>query len=690
MIFSYKFGKPIETGAVVDFDGIKEAEFEKPRRFSLLEEGGGFCFSLVLDDKAAVYGLGENIRGINKRGWRYTSYCSDDPFHTESKQSLYGAHNFIVIDAEEPLGVFVDIPGKITFDVCCERSDTLKIITEDGDFYFYEITGDSVKDIIRQFRVMIGKSYVPPLWAFGYQQSRWSYPNEAAVREVARSYREAKIPLDAVYLDIDYMEGYKDFTVDIDRFPDLGALSKELKEQGIHLVPIIDAGVKIEDGYDVYEEGVKNGYFLKDKDGKDYVTAVWPGKTHFPDFLNSSVRRWFGMKYKRLTDMGIDGFWNDMNEPAIFYSERGIKSAWEKLDNVRGKNVDMSNFFAVRDAFASLSNSEDDYKSMYHNMDGEKLCHHKVHNLYGYNMTRSASEALAEIKPNERVLLFSRASYIGMHRFSGIWTGDNQSWWNHILMNLKMLPSLNMCGFLYIGADIGGFGGDTTRDLLLRWLALGVFTPLMRNHSALGTRNQECCAFEGQEEFRELIRLRYRLIPYLYSEYNKANDGFEMIFRPLMLDYPKDKFARDVEDQLMLGDEIMIAPVYTQNAMGRYVYLPEDMLLVMFDSSSSFKTEKMKKGHHYIEVKLNQLPVFIKKNRLLPLCEAAESTKELDMSRLELIGWVDEGAEYILYTDDGISRDDKSKRVIKLSARGSEIKTDCEAFKAYDGGIVFE
>lgn len=689
MVFRHKFGEPIETGAVINFDGITDAFDKEPELFTL-DKSNGVSFKRRLGDGVAVYGLGENTRGINKRGWSYESFCADDPVHTEDKRSLYGAHNFIVVDETEPFGIFVDIPGKVNFDVCAKSFDTLEISAEDSNFYFYVITGQNIRDIVKQFRKMIGKSYVPPLWAFGYQQCRWSYPDEKAVKNVVSGYKKLGIPLDAVYLDIDYMENFKDFTVDAEKFPDLKRLAAELGEEGVHLVPIIDAGVKIEDGYDIYEEGVSKGYFCKDENGDNYVTAVWPGKTLFPDFLNSEARCWFGLKYKRLTDMGIDGFWNDMNEPAIFYSEKGLERAWAHIEGEKGKDINVNNFFDLRDSFAKLSNSADDYKAIYHDMDGKKVCHYKVHNLYGYNMTKSAAEALDEIRPNKRTLLFSRASYIGMHRFGGIWMGDNQSWWSHILLNLKMLPSLNMCGFLYTGADLGGFGGNSTRDLVLRWLALGIFSPLMRNHSALGTRDQECYNFERPEEFKEIIKLRYRLVPYLYSEFNKANDSYEMMFRPLAFDYHEDKFARCVEDQLMLGDELMIAPVYEQNAQGRYVYLPEDMLLVLFDKADSFTLKKMKKGHHYIEVALHQVPIFIMKNRIIPLCESGENTRSLDVNNLTLIGWTDSTAQYSLYTDDGISKNNKSEKTIVISAENGSVDVDCSGVSVSDGGIVFE
>lgn len=272
--------------------------------------------------------------------------------------------------------------------------------------------------------------------------------------------------------------------------------------------------------------------------------------------------------------------------------------------------------------------------------------HDLVHNLYGYNMTRAAGEALKKIAPDKKMLLFSRSSYIGMHRYGGIWTGDNQSWWSHILLNLKMMPSLNMCGFLYTGADLGGFGADTTRDLLLRWLALGVFTPLMRNHTALGTREQECYQFEQIEDFRHVIGVRYRLIPYLYSTYIKAVNQDEMYFRPLGFDFPEDRRAIETEDQLFLGDEVMIAPVYTQNVSGRTVYLPEEMQFVKFMPDGTIYKETLEQGTHYIEVALNEVPLFIRKGTCIPVVDVAQSVDAIDTSTIKYLGY--DGATYTI------------------------------------------
>lgn len=634
MIKKFTFGKPICTEAVV---GKFETSDKKDFPFKSREEDGKFVLEFDMTDSDIVYGLGEAPRGINKRGWMYESFCSDDPFHTETKSSLYAAHNFLMLSGSDNFGIFIDFPARIRWDIGY-TSKNKTVITIDGtDFDFYYIKGKKPIEIVKEFRNAIGKSYIPPFWAFGYQQSRWSYPDAKTVDSVIDGYDKAGIPLDCVYLDIDYMDSYKDFTVDDKKFPDFADYVSKKREQGIHLIPIIDAGVKKEDGYSVYEEGRDNGYFCKNEDGTDFEGGVWPGIVGFPDFLRKDVRDWFGSKYKVLTDAGIDGFWNDMNEPAIFYSVKGLEKALDKAVSLKGENLDLSKFFNLKDTFLGLSNSPEDYSSIYHTVDGKQVCHDRVHNIYGANMTKAAGEYFAKEFGEEKILMFSRASYIGAHRSSGIWFGDNHSWWSHILLNLKMLPSANMCGFLYCGADLGGFNENATRDLVLRFLALGVFTPLMRNHAALGTRDQECYNFENSEDFKDIIEVRYRLIPYLYSTFRRASEENDMIFRPLSFDYPDDKIARECETQLMLGDECMICPVYEQNVGGRYVYLPEDMTFVKL-SGTKVVTEKMTKGTHYIEVALNEVPLFIKNGKKIPLCKPAMRTSQLDTENVEYIG----------------------------------------------------
>ena len=655
MITKYTYGNPFQTDAVVQKLEVQNGNVPY---FTVVKTEEQLQFEYTLENEEKVYGLGENVRGINKRGWIYKSCCADEPNHVEDRTSLYASHNFLVLDGgKEQFGVFFDYPGIITFDVGYTHLNELKITLSEPDADVYVMTGESILDIVKQFRQLIGRSYIPPKWAFGYQQSRWGYMNEDDIREVVKGHREKKIPLESIYMDIDYMERFKDFTVNQERFPDFPEFVKEMKAQHIHLVPIIDAGVKVEEGYDVYEEGIEKGYFCKKENGEYFVAGVWPGKVHFPDVLNKEAREWFGNKYQVLLDQGIEGFWNDMNEPSIFFAQDRMDETFDKIAELKDKNLDLDTFQQFTDLVGSLANNTDDFKKFYHNVDGKMMRHDKVHNLFGYNMTRAAGEAFERLSPEKRILMFSRSSYIGMHRYGGIWTGDNKSWWNHLLLNLRMMPSLNMVGILYTGADIGGFGADATEDLVMRWTQLAMFSPLMRNHSAMGTREQEVYRFDHVEEFRKIINIRYGLLAYIYSEYMKSALNSEMYFKPLSFVYTDDEFASQVEDQLLVGDSLMIAPVYNQNAKGRYVYLPEEMAMLRFRGVDDYDTEILPAGHHYVEAGLFEMLVFVRPDKILVLTDGGEYADEVDCDHVKALAFVKTKAEYVWYEDDGMGKD---------------------------------
>ncbi len=668
MIRRYAFGKVMETEAVLEKPEITEERFDW---LTIDEESLTFTYEMKAEDR--IYGLGENIRGINKRGWVYESRCSDDPHHLEDRISLYASHNFVVIDGDEQVGFFFDYPGIMRFDIGFTKYNEMKITASDWNMDVYVMTGSNVKEIVKQFRKLIGRSYIPPLWAFGFGQSRWGYMNAEDIREVVTKHRELNLPLDSVYMDIDYMQDYKDFTVNPERFPDFKDFNQEMIEQNIHLVPIIDAGVKLEKGYSVCDEGMEKGYFCTKEDGSPFVVAVWPGLCVFPDMLNKEARDWFGNQYKVLLDQGVEGFWNDMNEPSIFYTEDRFRDVIDEVSSLRGKKLNQEEFEHFQDLVYGISQNTEDYKKFYHKINGEKVRHDKVHNLFGFNMTRAAGEAFERLEPDKRILMFSRSSYIGMHRYGGIWQGDNNSFWSHLLMNLKMLPSLNMCGLLYNGADLGGFGSDTTEDLLLRWLALGIFTPLMRNHSVKFSRRQEAYQFEDMDAFRHIMGLRYKFLPYIYSEFMKAALRDEMMFTPLAFEYPDDRRAVRVEDQLLLGDGLMIAPVYEQNAIGRYVYLPEPMKMYRFKVDGTTEEELLNKGDHFIEVSLSDVVVFVRPNHIIPMSKGGQCVADVDFEHLDFLSYVLEGEEavYEYYHDDGYGKEygDENISLIRSSHR---------------------
>ena len=654
MIQRFSFGHPFPTQSVV----LSLPAESGPVPF-LTPDGSGWRFTL--SEQAAVYGLGEMPRGINKRGWHYITNNTDESRHSEDKLSFYGAHNFLLVrDGSTCFGLFVDFPGKVYYDIGYTRHDLFSFHTETPDYDLYLLSGGNENAICKEFRTLIGRSYIPPKWAFGLAQSRWGYKTEEDVREVARQYKEHDLPLDMICMDIEYMQDYADFTVNKERFPDLAKLSADLKAQGIRLVPIIDAGVRIDPNDPTCTEGLEKGYFCKKADGTPFVAAVWPGKAYFADFLRPEVREWFGHKYKALTDCGIEGFWNDMNEPSLFYSPERLRAFLNDMAALREKdNIEQEEFFPrVIGGAMGLMNSPADYASFYHEVDGRKVRHDQVHNLYGGSMTRAAGEAFADLRPGQRTLLYSRSSFIGSHRYGGIWLGDNNSSWAQLLANIQMMPSVQMCGFLYSGADLCGFSSDTTPDLALRWLEFGLLTPLMRNHSAVGTRMQEYYRFpEVLPAVRNMIRLRYALLPYLYSEFMKAALENTSYFRPLAFDYPDDPDAREVEDQLLLGEGLMAAPVYVQNAHGRHVYLPESMKLLRLRAVDDYDEEILPAGHHYIRCALDEVLLFLRPGHIVPVAQPANSTSELDDANLTLWSFLPDGesAEYRMYRDDGVT-----------------------------------
>ena len=660
MIQRFSFGHPFPTQSVV----LSLPAERGPIPF-LTPDGSGW--QLTLSEQAAVYGLGEMPRGINKRGWHYIANNTDESRHSEDKLSFYGAHNFLLVrDGSTCFGLFVDFPGKVYYDIGYSRHDLLSFHTETPDYDLYLLSGGNENAICREFRTLIGRSYIPPRWAFGLAQSRWGYKTEEDVREVARQYKEHDLPLDMICMDIEYMQDYADFTVNKERFPDLTKLSADLKAQGIRLVPIIDAGVRVDPNDSTCTEGLEKGYFCKKADGTPFVAAVWPGKAYFADFLRPEVREWFGHKYKALTDCGIEGFWNDMNEPSLFYSPERLRAFLDDMAALREKdNIEQEEFFPrVVGGAMGLMNSPADYASFYHEADGRKVRHDQVHNLYGGSMTRAAGEAFADLRPGQRTLLYSRSSFIGSHRYGGIWLGDNNSSWAQLLANIQMMPSVQMCGFLYSGADLCGFSCDTTPDLALRWLEFGLLTPLMRNHSAVGTRMQEYYRFpEVLPAVRNMIRLRYALLPYLYSEFMKAALENTSYFRPLAFDYPDDPDAREVEDQLLLGEGLMAAPVYVQNAHGRHVYLPEPMKLLRLRAVDDYDEEILPAGHHYIRCALDEMLLFIRPGHIIPVAQPANNTAELDDASLTLWSFLPNGesAEYRMYRDDGVTTEYERK-----------------------------
>ena len=631
-IYRFKFGNRIITNSVIldiNYSDIKELD----RFFHYEEANDLITFRKDFDNDARIFGLGENVKGINKRGSHFKSFNFDDSTINEGRTNLYASHNFFIVSCQmNSFGVFIDTPKLVNYDFCFSSYNEIEFSTYDGfDLYIIE-SNDFYPEIsiIERFREMIGKSYIAPFFSFGVGQSRWGYMGKGDLEDVIDGFSEKKLPLDMLFFDIDCLDNFKDFTLNSSFYKD-GDIDyeffKSCKNNGIHLVPIVDAAVKAEKGYDLYDELIDKKGYVSSKDGKPYIVGVWPGDSLLPDYLSENGSKVFGKFYKKYLDLGIDGFWNDMNEPALFYGKEEINNLGKFLKDIDYNNFSHKDYEIIRDKVRGIKNCMVDYKNMYHKYDLEYkdnniFNHYDVHNMYGYKMVESAHNYFKEYNKennlNKKYLLFSRSSMIGSHRYSGIWTGDNASFWDHLLMNIKMMPSLNMCGYLYSGADIGGFGNNASEDLVLRWMAFGIFTPLFRNHSCKGMERQDYHLLENTDIVRNILSIRYALIPYLYSEYIKAINNNTLLFTPLSFVFD-DERTIDIEDELLVGKSIIIAPIYNQNSNGRMVYLPVDALEVRMKSGNNYETIHLTKGDPYISVGIDEVVFFLINKEILPL-----------------------------------------------------------------------
>ncbi|HEY8531406.1 MAG TPA: TIM-barrel domain-containing protein, partial [Limnochorda sp.] len=501
----------------------------------------------------------------------------------------------------------------------------------------------SFGQVLERYTRLTGRMPLPPRWTLGYQQSRWGYLSQEQVEEVARTMRERRIPCDAIYLDIDYMDGFRVFTWDPKRFPDPAGLCRSLRRDGFRVVTIVDPGVKKDPTNPLFQQGLKEGLYVETPAGRPFTGQVWPGEVHFPDFLQERARRWWGDAHRVLLDAGVAGIWNDMNEPVIF---------------------------DARDADRTFP------ETTVHRTDkGEARLHREVHNLYGLLMGKATFEGLKRLRPDERPFIVTRSGFAGIQRYAAVWTGDNSSWWEHLAMSIPMLLNLGMSGVAFAGADVGGFAEDTTPELLVRWTQLGAFIPFFRNHSAKDTRRQEPWAFGPEVEAlcRRAIELRYQLLPYLYTLFWEAHEGGTPIMRPLVWHAPDDPTAARIEDAFFLGADLLVAPVLHPGARERLVYLPQGEW-VDFWTGTCYQG----RAHQVVGAPLDRIPLFVRAGAALPLGPAVQHTGERGWEALTLKifpGLSPSRWSGVLYEDDGISlayeRGVSCRRAIQVTATGS-------------------
>jgi len=594
--------------------------------FYVTEEG---AISLIsAQNSEFIYGLGEKSGWLNKKGERLSMWNTDvfAP-HTPDLSELYESiPTYLSFTPNFTFGCFLNNTGRTIFDFK-NRQDEHRLETETGIIDLFVYTGPSMKNVLEQHTFITGRPYLPPKWALGYHQSRHSYQNEEELKSIVSSFEEFEIPVDAIYLDILYMDGYRVFTFDKERFPNYETYLPELLERGIHIVPIVDPGVKVAGQYDVFIDGVVKDSFTKMPDKSLYIGDVWPGKSALPDFSQSKVCEWWGDLHEFYTKLGIKGIWNDMNEPAIFNES---------------KTMDLEAL---------------------HDNDGNPISHKEYHNLYGYQMSKATSIALEKLT-NERPFVLTRAGYAGIQKYAAVWTGDNRSFWEHLAMTVPMCLNLGLSGVTFSGPDVGGFMNDTEPELLTRWIQMGTFLPYFRNHCSIGMDRQEPWVFgdEYTKINREFIQMRYEWMPFLYQQFIEAEKSGMPIMRPLVLEYANDSRTYDLNDEYLIGENLLVAPIVSRSVRSRSVYLPEGNWI-------NYWTNKLFEGGKdiLVEAPLHQIPLFIREGSIIPLTNKKKKANQVDEELILNVYSKDEGTvNTIIYEDDGITTNYKNGERFEL------------------------
>ncbi|MGU8587253.1 glycoside hydrolase family 31 protein [Clostridium perfringens] len=582
---------------------------------SFKDEKGNVYISKV-NDCLAYYGLGEKGGDLNKKGFYTENFNTDDPETDDDSVTYYKTIPFYVALKEEATyGIFFDNSFRSYFDMGKEMGDRIFFGAIGGQIQYYFIPGENIKEVVKNYTALTGRMEMPPLWSLGYQQCRFSYFSQEEVRELVKTFEEKDIPLDVVYLDIDYMDGFRVMTFKTPNFDDAAGLISDLKEKGIRTITIIDPGVKVDEEYLVFKRGKEGNHFTKKLDGEIFIGAVWPGDSAFPDFSNNDCREWWKSELKKfISEHGMDGIWNDMNEPCVFNNDH--KTMLE---------------------------------SCLHNSDNGVIEHKEFHNRYGFEMSRCSKEAQEELHPNERGFSMTRATYAGGQRYSSVWTGDNMSLWSQMRMSISMNANLGISGFSFVGNDVSGFGLDSSEELFIRWMEMGPFIPIFRNHSNMYTRRQEPWAFGPRAEkiAKKSIELRYELLPYIYDLYYISHKEGLPIFRPMIMEYEKDMNLLNIREQFMLGENMLVAPVLYEGERSKTVYLPKGSWF------NYFTMEKLQGGKWYkLPCELDEILVFVKEGSIIPTYNKKfRNVKERPNNiLLKVFG---ENAKGFHYNDDG-------------------------------------
>lgn len=608
-----------KEGQVINEDYLQNGassgyEDGKPYVFKKTEKGENF------------YGFGE-LAGLNmnQRGESIGMWNTDAYAYTKDTKYVYTSIPFFMgLKDKKAYGILFDNSYRSYYEMASESDDYYYFYANGGPLTYYFMYGPEISDVLDRYTELTGKMDMPAEWTLGLHQSKWGYTADE-ITDVAQTYRDKNIPLDTMHFDIDYMQGYRVFTWD-QKYKD--ALSKLKSMEGFHAIAINDPAVKQDENYKIYQEGTAKDFWGKNPDGTNFIGPVWPGDSAFPDFSKEEVRDWWAKNHNVLFDAGIDGIWNDMNEPAVFV-DGGEYNHTMPLDT----------YFGYED---------------------DKIMHTEYHNLYGHDEAEATYNAWAMHKPNERPFVLTRDMFAGSQRYAALWTGDNESNWEHLQMSLPMNMNLGLSGVSFVGNDIGGFASRPDKELYTRWIEVGAFLPFSRIHydsdaKAEVKQGQEPWAFGPEVEgiAKKYIEMRYQLMPYLYNAFKDSSETGKPVQQPLVYHYQEDANTYDIADQFMFGDSMMLAPVVKEGQTRRDVYLPKG------DTWVDFWTKKEYKGGQTINVSapLEHLPIFVKKDSIIPTREVQQYTGEKELTNLVLDTYLDKEASYSFYEDDGKSLD---------------------------------
>jgi alpha-glucosidase len=602
------------------------------------------------------YGLGEKAAHLDKRRGYFVNWNSDTPGYTEGKDPIYQTIPFYIgLQHGTAYGIFFDNSYRSYFDFGRSSQRRAWFGSEGGEMNYYFFAGPSIKKILGRYADLTGHMPLPPMWALGNQQSRWSYYPDTMVEDVVGQYRERDLPLDVIHLDIDYMQGFRVFTFDPARFPNPTDLADKLGRQGVKIVAIVDPGVKYQPpiagptprphepneertfeevvsgtpgyrslapqdrSYYVFNEGLANNYFQKRKDGQLFVPKVWPGDSVFVDFTLPEARRWWGDLHLAYTINGIAGIWNDMNEPSDFVDQTGKNQ------------IDVVSYD-----------------------EGENSTHAKNRNVFALLEARATYEGLERLQPNKRPYVITRAAYAGIQRYSTMWTGDTKSTWDALALNVPMFTTLGLSGEPFVGSDVGGFIGRGNGELLVRAYQISFLAPFCRNHKVIDGYDQEPWRFGKYYEdiIRKYLKLRYQMLPFLYTTLEEAHRTGVPLFRPLMLNYQDDPNTYNLDDEFMIGEALLVAPIVKPDITGRLVYLPKG---VWYD----YWTNKKYSGGTMVRVDapLQTVPMFVRGGAIIPLGPPMNyvGEKPFDPITFAIYPGSDGSASTTLYEDDGLS-----------------------------------